>query len=85
VTQNGIELIKSERNIEHFDMVLIDGSEFTGKAELELTYGAKFILLDDIRAFKNYENYEKLLNDPSYELIEEQLFLRNGYAIFRKN
>ena len=84
VLQNGIEFIKSEQGIEHFDMVLIDGSEFTGKAEFQLIYGAKFILLDDIRAFKNFQNYVSLLRDHNYELIEEQLFLRNGYAIFKK-
>lgn len=84
VPQNGIELIKKDQNIDHFDLVLIDGSEFTGKAELNATYGATWILLDDIRAFKNYENYQKLLNDPQYHLVEEQPYLRNGYAIFKK-
>jgi hypothetical protein len=84
VPQRGIELIKSAHNIENFDVVLIDGSEFTGQPELELTYGAKFILLDDIRAFKNYNNFMRLKNDPAYELIEEDQNLRNGYAIFRK-
>ena len=84
VPQNGIELIKSEQNIAYFDMVLIDGSEFTGQAELEQVYGAKFILLDDIRAFKNYHNYMKLSQDPSYKLIEKQTRLRNGYAVFKR-
>ncbi len=50
VPKNGIELIKRENNIKDFDMVLIDGSEFTGMAELTLVYGARFILLDDINA-----------------------------------
>ncbi len=84
VPHRGIEWIKSMEKIEHFDMVLIDGSEFTGQAELELVYGAKFILLDDIRAFKNYNNFMRLMNDPLYELIEIDRFLRNGYAIFKK-
>ncbi|MEI8125121.1 MAG: hypothetical protein WCG42_05160 [Parachlamydiaceae bacterium] len=84
VPQRGIELIKSKEKIDFFDMVLIDGSEFTGKPELDLVYGAKFILLDDIRAYKNYHNYKRLLNDKNYKLIEEQPFLRNGYAIFSK-
>ena len=84
VPQHGIELIRSDRAIESFDMVLIDGSEFTGQAEFALIYGARFILLDDIRAFKNYNNYNTLLEDPNYQLIEEQPLLRSGYAIFRK-
>lgn len=84
VPDRGIELIKSEQKIQYFDMVLIDGSEFTGKAELELVYGAKFILLDDTRAFKNYYNFKRLSADPAYKLIKENQSLRNGYAIFKK-
>jgi hypothetical protein len=84
VPQNGIEIIKAENNIEQFDMVLIDGSEFLGMSECKLIYGARFILLDDINAFKNHNNYQHLLNDPAYELIKENTQLRNGYAIFKR-
>ncbi|MEI8365604.1 MAG: hypothetical protein WCF65_04215 [Parachlamydiaceae bacterium] len=84
VPQNGIELVKSEHNIKDFDVVLIDGSEFTGQAELALVYGAKFILLDDICTFKNHNNYIALINDVNYNLIEKNQYLRNGYAIFKK-
>lgn len=80
---NGIQKIKRENNITHFDMVLIDGSEFTGSAELEEVYGAKFILLDDINAFKNYNNFERLSKDSNYELLTANWNLRNGYAIFK--
>lgn len=81
---NGIEIIKNENNIDHFDMVLIDGSEFTGFSEFKLIYGARFILLDDINAFKNYHSYQFLLSDENYQLLEHNLTLRNGYAIFKK-
>lgn len=84
VPKNGIDWIRAKYEIENFDVVLIDGSEFTGQAEFFLTYGAKWILLDDIRAFKNYNNYMQLLEDPLYELVEKNLSLRNGYAIFKK-
>lgn len=84
VPQNGVEIIKKENSIEHFDMVLIDGSEFTGMAEFKLIYGARYILLDDINAFKNYANYQQLLSDPAYELLEKNKTLRNGYAVFKK-
>ena len=85
VPQRGIELIKQDLGIENFDMVLIDGSEFTGQAELEQLYGAKFILLDDTLSFKNYANRIRLLQDPQYELLEENLSLRNGYSIFKRS
>lgn len=82
VYQNGIIQIKKENQIEYFDMVLIDGSEFTGNAEFALVYGAKFILLDDIKTFKNYKNHRTLLLDPNYELLKIDLNLRNGFSIF---
>ncbi|BAZ41960.1 group 1 glycosyl transferase [Calothrix sp. NIES-4101] len=85
VEVNGIQKIKQENNIQEFDVVLIDGSEFTGNAELEEVYGAKYILLDDINAFKNYSNHHKLLGDRNYSLIVENYSLRNGYSIFKKN
>lgn len=84
VPTNGIEMIKAENNIHHFDMVLIDGSEFSGIAEFKLVYGARFILLDDINTFKNRHNYQQLLHDPQYELLEQDTQLRNGYAIFKR-
>jgi hypothetical protein len=85
VNQNGIETIKKLNGISYFDIVLIDGSEFTGEAELKYVYGAKYILLDDILAFKNYFNYKKLLQDCNYTLIASDLNLRNGWAAFEKN
>lgn len=82
VADAGIKRIKQENNIENFDVVLIDGSEFTGVAELNEVYGAKFICLDDIVTLKNYQNYHRLLNDNEYILITSNHNVRNGYAIF---
>lgn len=84
VSDAGIKRIKQENQIETFDLVLIDGSEFTGVTELQEVYGAFFLLLDDITTYKNYKNYYKLLKDPNYTLIAENKVLRNGYAIFQK-
>ncbi len=84
LTENGIAKIKAENGIETFDAVLIDGSEFTGFLELEEVYGANYILLDDINTFKNYKSHRKLLADPNYELIQQNLHLRNGYSIFKR-
>jgi hypothetical protein len=84
VDQNGIETIKRENKIDFFDLVLIDGSEFTGKAELDKVYGAKYILLDDILSYKNFDNYRKLLEDKNYRLIDRDLRKRNRWAAFEK-
>jgi glycosyltransferase involved in cell wall biosynthesis/Flp pilus assembly protein TadD len=80
----GIRKIKQDNGITNFDLVLIDGSEFTGRAELQEIYGADVIMLDDINSYKNYHNYQMLKNDSDYELEKENWTLRNGYAIFRR-
>jgi glycosyltransferase involved in cell wall biosynthesis len=79
-----IEKIKADHGIETFDMVLIDGSEFTGRVEYEKVKGAKLILLDDTNTFKCYEVRQALLNDSMYDLIEDEQALRNGYSVFRR-
>ncbi|MCC5601515.1 FkbM family methyltransferase [Nostoc favosum] len=84
VSDNGIQTIKHENNIDCFDLVLIDGSEFTGQAELDEVYGATFICLDDITTFKNYTNHQKLLADKNYVLLAQSADVRNGYSIFKK-
>lgn len=84
IPQDGINLIKKEHNIKYFDCVLIDGSEFTGVPELELIYGAKYILLDDIFTFKNYETNQKLKQDKNYKCIIENYNVRHGFSIFVK-
>ncbi|HEX4146658.1 MAG TPA: hypothetical protein VHY91_24360 [Pirellulales bacterium] len=83
IPQNGIARLKAASGIKRFDCVLIDGSEFTGRKEFELIYGSKYIILDDINAFKNYANHQRLLGDPGYQLVESNIECRNGYSIFK--
>ena len=78
VDEDGIERIRRENGIDCFDMVLIDGSEFTGKSELDKVYGARIILLDDINGFKNYDNYQRLVADKTYERIAENWRVRTA-------
>lgn len=80
---NGIRDVKNVNGLNVFDAVLIDGSEFTGRAELDEVYGASYILLDDVRAFKNYANFARLSADPAYALAEVSEHVRNGYAVFQ--
>jgi glycosyltransferase involved in cell wall biosynthesis len=84
VPAGAIETIKAEHGIDTFDMVLIDGSEFTGAVEYELVRGAKFILLDDTNTFKCHAVRQNLLNDPMYDLLADDQDLRNGYSVFRR-
>jgi hypothetical protein len=80
----GIEVIKKEQGIEFFDMVLIDGSEFTGNFELSLLLGAKIIALDDINTLKCYFAYQFLDSNPEYRAIARDISLRNGFAVFER-
>jgi hypothetical protein len=84
LSSDGIRRIRAEHGIDRFDLVLIDGSEFTGRAELDEVYGARFIVLDDTRTMKNLENVERLKADHAYRLIEEAPKLRNGFAAFER-
>lgn len=81
---NGIRAIKEENGITDFGIVLIDGSEFSGPAELDEVYGARYILLDDICTFKNHRNHERLTKDPLYRLTASNPELRNGFAVFER-
>ncbi len=80
----GIQQIKRAHGIDAFDLVLIDGSEFTGAAEMEDVYGARFLALDDTRTLKNWANCERLQADPAYRLLEASSRLRNGFAVFER-
>ncbi len=84
VSANGIRQVKQDNQIDNFDLVLIDGSEFTGISELKEVYGSKFILLDDITTFKNHTNHQQLLADPNYILISQNTVVRNGYSVFKR-
>lgn len=82
--RDGIREIRDQHAPDGFDAVLIDGSEFTGAAVLDDVYGARFLLLDDIRSIKNHGNYGRLRNDGAYELVERSWRLRNGFAVFQR-
>lgn len=81
---NGIQYIQTSQNINQFDMVLIDGSEFTGERELSFVIGAKVIALDDTETFKCFKAMRILEKDPCYRLITHNPKVRNGFAIFEK-
>jgi hypothetical protein len=70
--------------IHFFDMVALDGSAFTGYAELSEVYGAKIIVLDDVYDIKHWSSFQSLCSSAEYELVEHNPTLRNGYAIFQK-
>jgi hypothetical protein len=80
----GIAQIKTRCAIETFDAVLIDESEFAGRAELDEVYGARFLLLDDTETFKNWENSHRLEADASYRVVCADPETRNGFAVYER-
>jgi len=84
VSRGGIVEIKRRYGIDTFDAVLIDGSEFTGSAELDDVYGARFILLDDTETFKNWHTTRRLETDPRYRVVARDPGVRNGFAVFER-
>lgn len=84
VEADAIAQIKADHCIDTFDMVLIDGSEFTGSVEYEMVRGARLILLDDTNTYKCHAVRALLLRDPMYDVIADDQALRNGYSAFRR-
>jgi hypothetical protein len=74
--------IREELGVKVFDLVLLDGSEFTGEAEWPKVRGAGVVALDDTMTYKNYRVREWLLRDAEYQLVVDAPTVRHGYAIF---
>lgn len=83
-TNSGLEIMQKDFDGD-IDVLLIDGSEFTGEAEFRYLKSAKYVLLDDINSFKNMRNYLNLSNSNDHQIIAVNRTLRNGYAIFKRN
>lgn len=69
---------------EDVDMVLIDGSAFTGFAELTRVLGAKVILMDDTMDIKCYDAVLHLRRMDMYVPFVEDRTHRNGYAVYER-
>lgn len=68
-----------------WDLVLLDGSEFTGPAELAAVGEPPLLVLDDVASFKHWTTFNQLSARPeTYRLLEHGPGLRNGYAIFAR-
>jgi hypothetical protein len=84
LSATGIRSIRERFSIDRFDLVVIDGSEFTGPAELDEVYGARFLALDDVRTYKNMDNTRRLDDDPAYRRVAFARRVRNGFAIYER-
>lgn len=68
---------------EQFDVVLLDGGEYTTYFEYQILRNrTKYLLLDDVRVEKCKRIRKELLNSGQWALITEDLALRNGWSAF---
>ena len=67
----------------YFDMVVIDGSEFTGYSEyLLIKDRCKYLVLDDVhKCYKNLQVYEEIKSNGMWDIIYDDPEDRNGTVI----
>lgn len=67
----------------YFDMVVIDGSEFTGYSEyLLIKDRCKYLVLDDVhKCYKNLQVYEEIKTNGQWSIIFDSPDDRNGTVI----
>lgn len=69
---------------EIFDVILLDGGEFTTYYEFQLLKNrCKTLMLDDVNSDKCHLIYKELISDPSWKILKKNN-LRNGYLIAEK-
>jgi hypothetical protein len=66
-----------------FDVVLLDGGEFTTYFEYQLIKDrCRYLLLDDINVAKCTKIVEEIKSEPTkWEVIEENRYTRNGFLV----
>lgn len=72
----------------HFDLVYLDGGEFTSYTEFRLVKDrTRYLVLDDCTSgmvVKNVRSRDDLLHDPAWELLYDEPADRNGWCAFRR-
>jgi hypothetical protein len=68
------------------DVLILDGGEFCTLSEFHKLNGKinNFIILDDCNVLKCREVYKILSQNKEWEIYQQNLGDRNGYAIFKK-
>lgn len=84
VAVSRIEEIRRIHGIAVFDMAILDGSMFAGRADMEAVYGARYLVINHVRSVKNCTNMLRLYADPGYEMVELNHKTGCGYAVFRR-
>ena len=68
-----------------FDVLLLDGGEFTTYHEFQILKNrCKILMLDDINTDKCKLIVNEIEHDPSWKIIKRENIKRNGYLIAEK-
>lgn len=81
---SGIEHIQSTYQIDHFDLVLLDGAEFLGLQDYQAVKAADLVVLDDTLSYKNQAVFAELMADPQYYLLYSFDRWGHGCAAFKR-
>ncbi|WP_310619903.1 hypothetical protein [Flexibacterium corallicola] len=81
---SGISYIKDHNNINRFDLVLIDGSEFTGPCDAAMVYGSKVIVLTGTESYRGMYAHRLLKEDTTYHWVAYDPSIHDGYSIFER-
>jgi hypothetical protein len=82
IPQNGIELALKKTRGKPFDMVLVDGSAFTGREDTRLVMGAGVIVMDDTMDIKCHDAVADVMESGQYQMVADNREARNGFAAF---
>lgn len=85
INMKNCELFLNRKNLpEIFDLILLDGGEFTTYYEFQLLKNrCKVLMLDDINIEKCKLIVQELSSDPTWKIIK-RMNSRNGYLIAEK-
>ena len=74
---------QEEGSLSHFDVVLLDGGEFTTYHEFKrIEDHCKYLLLDDINTNKCKKIVEEIKSQPTkWNILEENTKDRNGFMV----
>lgn len=83
---DGVALIKNNNKVTDFDLALVDGGTYSGRADVASVYGAKYLVLDDIHTLKCTWSFQELMADPKYKCIMHYpcTTAHFGYAAFER-
>ncbi len=87
IPQNGISQVWFKSDYVSPDIVLMDGSAFSGEAELTRLFGSKIIIMDDIMDIKNHSPMRTMLEycqEGHYKQLAIDTKYRNGFAAFEE-